>query len=93
MRSAPIETAVMRHQREQREQREIAILATIPIAIHTHRRLLHGCEWYARLVAANISKRGLKRVVYPWQPRPLDPKQHPESRVKRGRLSNPTVLR
>lgn len=38
---------------------------------------------YARL-AASLSKSQRRFVVYPWTPRPLDPRQHPDAHVPRG---------
>lgn len=48
---------------------------------------------YAWFVLQHVGRRTLARVVWPWTPRPLDPRRHPEARVMRGRLSNPTALR
>jgi hypothetical protein len=38
------------------------------------------------------NRRQYNRIVWPWQPRPLDPKVNPAARVQRGRSSNPTAL-
>ncbi len=83
----PIETAVMRHIRQLHEKREIAIASTIPLL--TPPWLRRHCEHYARVAVANSNKRQLARTVYPWQRRPLDPKQHPGARVPRGRRNAP----
>lgn len=43
-------------------------------------------RYYAvAVLVASLSKRQRRNVVLPWQPRPLDPQQHPEARVVRGR--------
>jgi hypothetical protein len=83
----------MEHLRELNQKREVQILLSIPPALRNNVQLRRACEHYVRVVVALHGRRGLKRVVYPWQPRPLDPRQHPAVRVKRGRLSNPTALR
>lgn len=64
-------------------------------------------QHYAIVAAAQLGKRKLARVVWPWQ-RSVEPKRPPHiamgrwrrmqraqatGRVARGRLSNPTVLR
>jgi len=87
------ETPVAVHLRLLRERREVAILATIPKVLHLYPGILRACERYAFMVAANVSNRRLRRVIYPWQRRPVDPAKHPKARVKRGRLRNPTALR
>jgi hypothetical protein len=84
------ETRVMEHLRELSQKREAVIASTIPVFLP--KRLRRYCEHYARVAVAHHGRRALRRVVYPWQPRPLDPRQHPEARVPRGRLSNPTAL-
>lgn len=84
------ETVVQRRRRVQFQWRLRSLIRSIPKAIVG--RDVARFYAYAVLVAS-LSNRQRRNVVLPWQPRPLDPKQHPHCRVPRGRLSNPTVLR
>lgn len=80
---APKETPWQRRRRVQFRWRLRELARSIPKAT-TGRNVVRYYN-YAVLVAS-LSKRQRRRVVLPWQPRPLDPKVHPEVRVARGRV-------
>jgi len=70
-----------------RRSRPTAITHTpIETAVMRHIRQLHEKREIA--IASTIPLQ-LARTVYPWQRRPLDPKQHPGARVPRGRRNAP----
>jgi hypothetical protein len=79
---APKENPVLRRQRILRKWRLRKILRTIP-SDTTGRNVLIYFRYAS--VAAGLSARQLARVVYPWQPRPTDPRVDPVVRVLRGR--------
>ncbi len=81
-RPAARENPVQRRARILRKWRLRKILRSIPK--DTKGRNVIRFARYA-FVAAGLSKAQRRFVVYPWQPRPLDPREHPEVRVLRGR--------
>lgn len=76
------ENPVQRRARVLRKWRLRKILRTIPKDT-TGRNVIRYAR-YAFLVAS-LSNRERRFVVYPWQARPLDPREHSEVRVLRGR--------
>jgi hypothetical protein len=84
------ENPVQRRRRAQFQWRLRSLVRSIPKTV-TGRNVMRFYR-YAVLVAS-LSNKQRRRVILPWQARPLDPREHPEARVPRGRLSNPTALR
>lgn len=80
-----------RHLQALRLVRARKVIRTIPGS--TPLPVARYFQHYAIAATAQLGKRKLDRVVWPWTPRPKSPEADPAVRVARGRLSNPTVLR
>lgn len=79
-----------RHMRAVRLRRYRDVCRTMPA--HKDERQELRRKRYAWFAVQQCNRLQLSRVVWPWQPKPIDPRKHPEARVKRGRVSNPTAL-
>lgn len=81
----------LRHLQALRLVRARRAIRTIPT--NTPLPIARRWQHYAIVATAQLGKRRLARVVWPWQARPASPEADPALRVPRGRLSNPTALR
>jgi hypothetical protein len=95
---------IARHLQALRLVRARRAIRNIPDS--TPLKLARHWQHYAICATAQLGKKRLARVVWPWQARPADPKRPPYislgawrrqclangPRVVRGRASNPTVL-
>jgi hypothetical protein len=79
-----------RHLRAVRLKRYRAVCRTMPA--HKDEKQQLRRKRYAWFAVQQCNRQQLARVIWPWQPKPIDPKSNPAARVKRGRASNPTAL-
>jgi hypothetical protein len=91
-----------RHLQALRLIRFRAIVRTIPARVSLHPRQYLAYRAYAAQACDLLGKRGLARVVWPWQRR-IEPQRPPylsagqwrrmqQPEARRGRVNNPTVL-